>query len=159
MQSRTFSISLPPVVWNGLGVGASGLCIAHCLLTPVVLLLVPIAGLAVLEEERVHLMMLLVVVLVGAIAFSAGYARHGRVSLLALPAAGLVLLGLAAFGGEALGELGESLLTLAGGTIMIGSHWLNQTFCRACPRCCDEPGCGVAESAEQVGRSMFARLR
>ena len=144
MQRGTLPLSLPPSVMNGLGVGASALCIVHCLLTPVVMLAIPFIGLAMPDESRVHATMLLVVVLVGVVAFGAGYARHRRVSLLAAPMAGVALLAAAAFGGEAIGEVGESLLTVAGGAIMIGSHWLNQSLCQACPQCCDDPSCGLA---------------
>lgn len=145
MRVATLSLAPPPALWNGLGIGASSLCIAHCLLTPLLLVALPAAGLAVLEDEAVHRTLVLSVAAIGAVAFGAGYARHGKGALLALPALGLALLAVAAFGGEeTIGESGETLLTMLGGAVMVGSHWLNQSFCRACARCCDEPQCGAA---------------
>jgi hypothetical protein len=148
MRAGTLSISPPPRVMNGLGIGASGLCITHCLLMPAVLLLLPVVGLAMPEESRVHAIMLTLVLGIGAVAFGVGFGRHRRAGLLAMPVAGMTLLGTGAFWGDALGGYVEPLLTVTGGALMIGSHWLNQSFCRACPQCCDDLNCGLAETTD-----------
>lgn len=130
--------------WDGMGMTASGLCVVHCILTPLLLLAIPIAGLAVLENELIHKALVAMVIVVGAIAFIPGLRLHGKYHLLPLILMGIGSLLFAAFVAEELwGETGETAFTMAGGAVMILSHWKNRTFCRACRACDDEEDCGA----------------
>ena len=155
MSQKSLSFTLPPSLVNGLGIGASGLCIMHCLLTPVVVLLIPLVGLVLPGEEEVHKVFLLVVSSLGLLAFTSGYMRHRRAIILALPLAGIALLATPTLADELagveMGELAESLFVVSGGTLMILGHWLNQTFCRSCEQCCDDEGCQLTSAAGAAG--------
>lgn len=62
-----------------LGVMCSGLCIAHCLLVPIALVLgVPIVGLTVFLNEEVHLGLVLIAVLLAMWSFPSGWKVHGQ---------------------------------------------------------------------------------
>lgn len=133
--------------WDGMGMTASGLCVAHCILTPVLLFAVPLAGLAVLENELIHKALVATVIAVGAVAFIPGLRLHGKYRLLPFALLGVGSLLFAAFAAEALwGETGETAFTMIGGALMIYSHCRNRTFCGACRVCEDGDGCAGGES-------------
>lgn len=128
--------------WDGMGMTASSLCVAHCILTPLLLFAVPIAGLTVLENELIHKALVATVIAVGVAAFVPGIRLHGKYLLLPLILLGIGLLLFAAFEAENLwGEAGETSFTMAGGALMVFSHWKNRTFCKACRACNDEERC------------------
>ena len=124
------------------GVVASSLCIGHCILTPVVLSLGPMWAHFLPGEEIVHRTMAVLVALAGLIAFVRGYRVHGRPAVGLLFASGVALIAFTAVWGDDLpSHLVEIIITLAGGLLMIGGHWLNHTFCKAC---CHQQQGGVA---------------
>jgi hypothetical protein len=128
--------------WDGMGMTASGLCIAHCILTPVLLFAVPLAGLAVLENELIHKALVAIVIVVGVIAFVPGLRLHGKYHMLPFALLGVGSLLFAALAAEALwGEAGETVFTTIGGSLMVYSHCRNRTFCKACRVCEDDSGC------------------
>ena len=132
---------------DSMGITVSGLCVAHCILTPILLFAVPVAGLAMLENEFVHKALVALVIVVGTTAFIPGLRLHGKYHLLPLVLLGTGSLLFAAFGAEPLwGEIGETSFTMVGGALMIYSHWKNRTFCRACKVCDDEGECGDGNS-------------
>lgn len=133
--------------WDGMGVGASGLCIAHCVLTPVLLFAVPVAGLAVLESALIQKALVALAIAIGVTALVPGLRLHGRYVLLLPVLLGAGSLLFAAFGATAMwGEAGETAFTMTGGALMIFSHWKNRTFCKACRVCGDGGGCGGAQA-------------
>lgn len=77
---------------DDMGVFASSLCVAHCVLTPVVLIALPFAGLAFLENEAVDRSLALVAIAVAVIAFIPGYRMHESKKLIALVSAGIACL-------------------------------------------------------------------
>lgn len=132
---------------DSMGITVSGLCVAHCILTPILLFAVPVAGLAVLENEFVHKALMALVVVVGTTAFIPGLRLHGKYHLLPLVLLGTGSLLFAASAAEALwGEVGETSFTMVGGALMIYSHWKNRTFCRACKACEEERDCADGNS-------------
>lgn len=121
---------------DDVGVFASSLCVTHCVLTPVVLIALPFAGLAFLGNEAVDRSLALVAIAVAVIAFIPGYRMHGSMKLVALVSAGIACLLFAAFGADAIwGEAGDTVFTMLGGGIIVLSHCLNRSFCKACPTC------------------------
>ncbi|WP_103029871.1 MerC domain-containing protein [Salinibacter altiplanensis] len=117
--------------WDRLGIGLSGLCVVHCLLTPVVMSLLPLWPTLQAVNAWVHpsLLALLLPVIVGAMRRAR---RTGRVATAALLGSGfLVLVG--AWWGHALwGPIGERLITIAGSALLIGGHVQNWRRHRAC---------------------------
>ncbi|MBZ4415869.1 MerC domain-containing protein [Myxococcus sp. RHSTA-1-4] len=124
--------------WDGVGQLVSALCIAHCVLLPVVLALLPVALAEVLEAEAVHHGLLALVAVSALAAFVPGWRLHRRASAPLLAVLGMALLAGGAFGvpEDAAGPW-ETVLTFAGGLVMALAHGRNRTLCRDC--CPPEP--------------------
>lgn len=118
--------------WDAVGQFFSALCLAHCLVLPVVLGLLPAAAAELLEGEGVHRGLIGFVIVSAGAAFVPGFRRHRSASVMGLAVAALGLLCAGAFlvpeGAEAL----ETGFTLAGGLLMAVAHARNRTLCRTC---------------------------
>ena len=80
--------------------------------------------------------MALLIAAIGAIALVRGFRVHRRKSVLLLMAAGISLIGFAAFDGNNFpSHWVEVAITFLGSVLMISSHRLNHTFCKDCQRC------------------------
>jgi len=105
-----------------LGVVCSGLCIVHCLATPIILGLGVSGVLAsILTTELFHLLLLVPIVLLIMLTVPKTYQRHGRVSLVLTATVGLLLLISALF----LSEDKETLFTVVGGSLLVVFHLWN----------------------------------
>ncbi|WNG38318.1 MerC domain-containing protein [Archangium violaceum] len=118
--------------WDGVGQLLSTLCIAHCVLLPVVLGFLPAATAEVLEGEAVHQGLVLFVTLTAVVAFVPGWRLHRRAGVPVLAVSGLLLLVAALFLPEGTSEALETGLTLGGGVLMAVAHARNRTLCREC---------------------------
>lgn len=123
-------------------IGLSMLCTIHCLLVPILLVLLPSLGALQLDNEAFHTWMLIGVIPTSLYALTMGCKTHGRYLLLVLGGAGLILLTLAAvLGHEIVGEYGEKVLTVMGTTLVVLAHLSNFRHCKKqkeCP-CSNEP--------------------
>jgi uncharacterized membrane protein (UPF0136 family) len=118
-----------------LGVAASCSCALHCALTPLVVGVLPLAGLSLFADERVEWALLGLSVGLGAVSLLPGYfSRHRRVRAVALFAAGLCLIVAA----RVLLEEGSRLeipSVVVGALLIAAAHLVNRRMCRACPAC------------------------
>lgn len=113
------------------GVLLSGVCLFHCLLTPLTVLLFPIVSLTFAADEGFHRMLLWLVLPTSACAFLLGCSRHKDRGVLALGSVGLIQLILAAhFGHDMLGEIGERIATTIGGLTLAMGHLRNYRLCK-----------------------------
>jgi hypothetical protein len=113
------------------GQALSLLCMAHCLLTPLLLAAVPVAGLSLFEHPLVHWGFAALALAAGGRAFVPGYRRHRRRDVLALAVGGMTLLVLARTVGAQLGEAAEAGGTVLGGAALVVAHARNRAHCRA----------------------------
>jgi hypothetical protein len=113
-----------PGAWDRIGLALSGLCAVHCLVMPVLLLLLPLWHRAHAFHEALHPLMAVLLVPITLRALRGG-AAGGR-----LLRCGLALVWAAlpahAFVAEGLGFL----LTLAGSALLMAGHRSNLTCCR-----------------------------
>ncbi|MEM6648148.1 MAG: MerC domain-containing protein [Bacteroidota bacterium] len=112
-------------LWDRLGIGLSGLCALHCLLTPVLLAMLPLwTGLGEIHEW-VHIVLVIPIIPITIIAMrnAAGPHRSKRVPWYL--GVGLVLIIVAIPLGHELGGPSETLITLAGSGLLISGHWMN----------------------------------
>lgn len=121
--------------YDGLGMTASSLCIAHCVLMPLAIGLLPAVGLSFLAGEEIHRFLVLGMMGIAALSFGLGYHIHHRKHVVGLMLAGLGLLAFAVFSEGRLSEGWLTGLTVVGGMAMVGAHWLNRSFCRSCAVC------------------------
>lgn len=127
--------------YDGLGMTASSMCIAHCVLMPLAIALLPAVGLSFLAGEEIHRFLVLGMIGIAALSFGLGYPMHHRKPVLGLMATGLGLLLLAVFSDGHLSEIWETGFTIVGGMVMVSAHWLNRSFCRSCVVCAVEENC------------------
>jgi hypothetical protein len=113
-------------------IAMSGLCVIHCLVGPVLLVLAPPMLISFgVSDVIFHRLLLLVVVPSSAVALGLGCRRHRDGSVIGLGLLGLSALGLAAlYGHEVVGEGGERVLTLSGAMVIATAHLRNFRLCR-----------------------------
>ena len=117
-------------------IGLSFLCVLHCLAVPLTLILMPSLAALPIADERVHLLLVLLVLPTSTVALTLGCRQHGLKHILAWGLTGIAILILAAgLGGDFLGEYGEKILTVVGSVLVAVGHILNF-------KCCRTAGCG-----------------
>ena len=116
-----------------LGIWASGFCMVHCLLTPVVLSFSAVSAHFLPSEERTHRVLAVSIAFVGALALVKGYRNHRRRYVPLLMVIGLAFISAGAWYGDHLpSHAAEVAITLIGSGFMIAAHRFNHTFCRNC---------------------------
>ena len=126
-------------------ISLSLLCVMHCLLAPLAVVLLPAAVAVSLSDEALHLWILVAVVPVSAIALTLGCKKHKRYSLLSIGALGLFILCAAALlGHDMLSEHLEKLLTVIGAGLIALGHLWNYRLCRH-QNSCDSNKCQDSE--------------
>lgn len=120
-------------VWDGWGILASGLCVAHCVATPVVALALP----AIVAVEGVtHGVLAIAVLLFGLLALVPGARVHGGHSVLVLGFTGVASIWTALLlSDELAGDTVRDALTVLGGLVMVSAHVFNAVLCRRCETC------------------------
>jgi hypothetical protein len=107
----------------------SGLCLVHCLALPVVLAALPFFN--ELSTDHLHAEMLVIVLPVSIFALLSGFRRHRNSLVMALGAAGLVLL---TVGGTYVhsrhGLSADRALTIAGSLVLAVAHFRNSRLSR-----------------------------
>lgn len=113
-----------------LAISISSLCIVHCLLLPIGIVLIPSLGLQMLEDEAFHQMLVVAVLLTSCSALFMGCRRHKVWRVLGWGMSGLLLLVGAVLFGHDFGELFEKGLTLVGSLFVIVGHVQNYRLCK-----------------------------
>jgi hypothetical protein len=131
---------------DGIAIAVSLACVLHCLLLPLLIILFPILGSALLADESFHALLLVLIIPTSAVALYLGCREHGEGLVIWLGVLGLAILGLAAMLGiEGLGILGEKALTGVGGTLLATALVMNFRRCRA-RRCEEQAACATADA-------------
>jgi len=119
-------------------IGLSLVCAVHCLLLPLVLVILPTLAASTSSDERFHQWMLMAVLPTSLLALAMGCRRHRNMSVMAMGLPGLAILTLAAFlGHDWLGESGEKIASLLGASLIAFGHFRNHTLCRRLQCDCD----------------------
>ena len=122
--------------WDLVGIGASSLCVLHCLITPLLVVFLPVLELV---EKQTHTAFAVTILAVGLLAFWPGYRRHGRWEICVAAIVGFALISLGVTAPEGiLSEPAEMVSTLIGGITLVIAHFYNAFFCRKCRHCGDE---------------------
>lgn len=111
----------------------SALCMAHCLLLPLIFSFLP--SLLIYEHvtDETHKVFGAVLAGVSLMAFVPGYRRHRQPVVFALGFCGLGIVLFAAFAAHRwLGESSEIAMTVAGSVLLILAHLRNRALCRQC---------------------------
>ena len=117
-------------IMDKLAISLSFLCVAHCLLLPFAVVVLPILGASFLEGEAFHFWLLFLVIPTSFYSLWLGCQKHGRLEIFTIGLLGLFLLSLIVLlGVDALGETLERLSTVAGATIIAMAHLRNLRAC------------------------------
>lgn len=106
-----------------MAIGLSGLCLAHCVATALLLALLASAS-GVLLNPLIHEVGLGVAIVLGLYAFGRGFLAHGRKMPLVIGAAGLGAMGYALSLQH--GVAGEVVFTIIGVALVATGHELNR---------------------------------
>ena len=113
-----------------LAITLSAVCVAHCLLTPSLLIFSSGFLFSFLENELIHKLILLCTLPISILALALGYKNHKTINFLLIGVIGLTMLVGAIFLGEILfGEFGEKGITLIGSIFIAYSHYNNYRIC------------------------------
>ncbi len=109
--------------FDGFAVGASALCLVHCLGLPLLIAVLPAIAGRIDPGEGFHLIVLLFAIPTSAFALVEGWRRHRGIAPLFVGGAGLVLMAAGlAFGNWAAVEMA---VTVAGSLLLAGAHVAN----------------------------------
>lgn len=120
-------------------IAISSLCVAHCLIFPLLAVMIPSFVALGLTSESFHFWMVVSVLPTSIYALTMGCKKHGKTSLMIIGLLGLCfLLSALLFGHDLLGEWGEKALTLAGALTIAFAHVKNFKLCQQHANChCD----------------------
>lgn len=116
--------------WDQVGIGLSVLCAVHCLVTPLILLSLPIMARYYLAHFWVHVLLAVLILPVGIYAFWHGYRHHQNRKVLWLGLPGLFIVASVPFLVHSLYlPVSEPLLMSFGSILLIVAHWINRRSC------------------------------
>ena len=126
--------AVPRTLLDRLGVGASVVCLVHCLLTPLVLVGAAAFGAQVGHGAHLgfHVVVLALALPLALASAWPGYREHRRRAVPLLLGAGALLFVLNIALHDAVGEAGVLVLSVAGSLLLVAGHVVNY---RARPRC------------------------
>ena len=110
-----------------LAIGFSMVCVVHCLVLPILLILLPpFSGLFALDDEMFHQWMLYAVLPISIAALMMGYLHHRSYKVFLVGSIGLLLIIISTtLGHDLLGETGEVVLSILGSIIIAFGHFRN----------------------------------
>ena len=118
-------------VFDKAAIGLSLLCAVHCLMLPVILVVLPSLAVTIFGGEQFHLWMLAGVLPISLFALTLGCRLHRDIRVVFMGIGGLIVMLLAAlYGHDLFGEVGEKVITLLGASLVALSHVRNQFLCR-----------------------------
>lgn len=117
-----------------LGSVISTACAIHCLLLPILILILPLLGLAFILEESFEFMLLVSALAIAFSSFLWGHRSHGEIYVFYFLSAALGFFGLGRL--ESL-ELYERYFVAIGGILLVAGHIINRKLCNTCPTCHD----------------------
>ncbi len=119
--------------WDQIGTFLSFLCLIHCVLTPFVVLSLPILARYYLANPLIHLALALAIVPVGLWSFYRGYSHHASTKPLVLGIPGIFLVSATPYLVHVQGfDLPESGLVIIGSIFLIIAHRINRRSCQKC---------------------------
>lgn len=125
----------------------SGLCIMHCVLLPVILLLLPSAAAQLAANEEIHLVLVVLVVPISLYALTMGCRQHNKRRVILMGAIGLscLLMAITIENNPLIAAFENSIfieraLTIVGALLIGVAHVDNYRYCQRSQACdCSKP--------------------
>lgn len=120
-------------ILDRVGISASLICAVHCILFPIMLIIMPVIGSTFLYSHSVEKVFLLFSLLLASFSLCIGFKEHHSHSLLGglLVASGFLITGQFLYHGYLFGRL----MVAGGGFILASLHFINIRLCEQCNRC------------------------
>jgi len=119
--------------FDRIAIALSAICLVHCMAVPLLVAVLPIAAVSFGESQHFHGLMLWLVVPTSFAGFSMGFRVHRSVGIVALGAAGVLVLSLAAiYGHDAWRSDVEVAVSVVGSLLLGLAHWINFRVVRRC---------------------------
>lgn len=107
-------------------IGLSFVCVIHCLILPILIILSPSLAIIPSDNETFHLVILIAVIPISLIALITGFKKHKQKSILISGLVGMTILVLAVILEDVIeSEYAEVILTTIGAMIMMIAHLKN----------------------------------
>lgn len=128
---RAFAVKIKSVLnLDKMGIFLSFLCAVHCVLTPIIMLSLPIMARYYLAHPLFHLVLALFIFPIGFLAFYQGYQHHRRALVFYLGVPGLLIVSVVpTFFHEYLNMWTEPILMVLGSALLVLAHWTNRRSC------------------------------
>jgi membrane-bound ClpP family serine protease len=118
-----------------LGATASSACAIHCMITPLVIGILPALGIGFLAAPWFENSAVLGAICLAVVSLMHGYLHHRRFHALWLLLIGAILLLSGRFVIGNSRQLIETPFVVLGGLALAGAHLINRRLCKACTRC------------------------
>jgi hypothetical protein len=129
-------MNLNTVFFDKVAISLSSLCVAHCLIFPILAILIPNFLALGLNTESFHFWMVISVIPTSIYALSLGCKKHNQTSVLIIGVTGLCCLIITfVLGANSLTEIGEKSLTTLGALIISYAHVKNFKLCQHHDEC------------------------
>lgn len=157
-------LSVCQKIADQMAIGLSLICLVHCLLLPILLLILPQFSAFSLESEVFHAFLLLVVVPISLFALGIGCRDHRNLRFFMTGIAGLLVMVCAVLVEQlsvkflAIDEIFEKIATLTGAIIIAYAHVRNYQLCRTGGVCCQNRDDLVVEEIAAGKVNQTARL-
>ena len=115
-----------------LGVFVSSLCLIHCFLFPILVVVAPSIGTHFLDEDYTHRILYGVVALAALSAAIPGYRVHKHLLPFTFFVAGIALMGSSFWAHDVIGHEAETPLAIVGSVLLIVGHLINHKKCKTC---------------------------
>lgn len=128
---KKFKMKLTQEATDKIAISLSMICAIHCLFLPTFLVLISSFYSIQLNNELIHLWILLIVIPFSFLGLTSGLRNHKKYSFFYLGVIAIVILILALLlSGVILGEFEEKLFTLIGSMMLATAHYKNYQICR-----------------------------
>ncbi len=126
-----FKMSYLQSTMDKFAISLSVLCTTHCLILPILIVLLPSIAALPMQDEAFHTWMVIAVVPISTYALTMGCKKHRRYLMLLIGAVGLLILSVVAFlGHDLMGEELEKVFTLIGALTIAITHVWNFRLCQ-----------------------------
>jgi hypothetical protein len=117
------------------GAFAATTCAVHCLLTPVVIAMLPLLGASYWAAPWLENSVVLLAMVLGLTSLLHGFSHHRQFRALGLLLGGLVLLVAGRWVIGHASQTWETGFVVAGGISIAGAHLINRRLCQTCDTC------------------------
>lgn len=113
-----------------IGIFLSFLCAVHCLLTPILMLSLPILARYYLAHPLFHWILAILIFPTGVFAFLQGYMHHQKKSVFFMGIPGLLIITVVpTLFHQNLSQWSEPIIMVIGSLLLVSAHWINRRSC------------------------------